>query len=276
MSDTLAQHRLEASLRAGLEVSISGLKFQPPSAKRPILDIPQLRIPAGQFASIVGLNGAGKSTLLKLITGDIDRRDRKYINGVVTVGGQNVLGPINTVIDGVGVVHQNDKKDLIYPLSIAQNIAIRQMLGGGHKPKFFSTPGAWRRGVANRIGSLLPGAPLDISTEVGTLSGGERQMLNVAIAVHFEHENNPCGLLVLDEHTASLDHIFSNKVMTFTIESLTSTSSTAIMVTHRYDHAICYGDRVLVMHDGKIIKDLYHNDEFNEAQLRALAEGAVT
>ncbi|MBF0516269.1 MAG: hypothetical protein HQK97_03985 [Nitrospirae bacterium] len=103
---------------------------------------------------------------------------------------------------------------------------------------------------------------IDVDQLVGYLSGGERQMLNVVIATHLEHENNPCKLILLDEHTSGLDHKNAFRVMSFTQKKIKETKTTAIMVTHRYSDAIEYSDRIVVMGNGAI-KDIYIKSDEN-------------
>lgn len=272
MTSRIEPHdRAEMTDAGGLSVSIRNLDYQPNGASSSILKIGELVIGKGEFVAVVGLNGAGKSTLLRIVSGDLAPKDRKVLKGEIKVGGQDVVGPINTIIDRVGVVHQNDQADLIRSLSIAQNVAIRQLLGGGHSPVFFATPPSWRRDIATRLGTTIPKFRHDISAEVATMSGGERQMLNVAIAVHLEHEKNPCGLLLLDEHTSSLDHVKANQVMQYTDQQIKETKTTAIMVTHRYDHAIRFADRILVVRNGEITDDI--RKEISREELSRLVEG---
>lgn len=263
------------SVGVGFEVRLDKVTFHPPSSHVPILKEISLRIESGEFVALCGLNGAGKSSLLRLVAGDLSTSERRGLVGTVTVAKQAVTGPINTVINGVGVVHQNDRRDLVGGLSVAQNIAIRQMLGGGHRPRLVGAPAGWRREIAMRLSDICPGAAVDIRQEVDTLSGGQRQMLSVAIAVHLEHENNPCRLLLLDEHTARLDHVNAGAVMRFTTEQIRATGSTAIMATHQYSDAIQCASRILVIRERAVAHDIRNPASIDEVHLAKLVSGAA-
>ena len=218
----------------------------------PILSIDSLDVEKGEVIAVVGPNGAGKSTLLNVVSGNLTRDLRRGLTGSISIGGQPVDKPVNQTIDGVGVVNQNDTDDLIHNLSVAQNIAIRQLLGGGHSPALFATPRSWKRNVAEKLGQFLENIDRDLNRKVGSFSGGERQLINVTIAIHLEHDSNPCNLLLLDEHTANLDYDFANDVMDFTSEQVQETGTTVLMVTHNFEEAIRIADRIVVMKGGSI------------------------
>lgn len=211
----------------------------------PVLNGINIKILAGQFVAVVGANGAGKSSFLASVAGEVGQ-----IEGNVRIGGTRITRPVNRVIDGVGVVHQDDKTDLIPHLSIAQNINIRQLLGTGKGTSVFTLEGAWHRKIAATLATYAP--TLDPEKIVGFLSGGERQILSILIAMRLEHEHNPCRLILLDEHTAKLDHTNADWVMSFTVNQIIQTKCTAIMVTHRYADAIKHADRILVFGKGQI------------------------
>jgi putative tryptophan/tyrosine transport system ATP-binding protein len=233
---------------SGYTVKIANLCFR--SAQgigREVLREISLVAEPGEFVAIVGPNGAGKSSILRAIAGEI-----RPTSGTVEVGWQPVTKPINRVIDGVGVVHQVEEADLIDHLTVAQNIAIRQLLGGGHPRKLWAMPDSWRREVASIIGSHVHIGQFNLDTIVGTMSGGEKQILSIAIATHIEHQRNPCRLLLLDEHTSRLDPRNADKVMQYTREQVKSTRATTLMVTHRYKDALQDTDRVVIVRNGQI------------------------
>jgi putative ABC transport system ATP-binding protein len=114
--------------------------------------------------------------------------------------------------------------------------------------------------LQKKLAEHVPTLNADLDELVGNLSGGQRQMLNLVIATHLEHEQNPCRLILLDEHTSGLDHANASKVMEFTKTQIEITGTTAIMVTHNYSDAKKYSDRVVVMRDGKITKEFFAAD----------------
>lgn len=239
----------------GFTVRLSNVSYNPSrhSYKQVLSDV-SLEIRSGEFVAIVGSNAAGKSSLLRAIAGEFRRLD-----GEVRVAEQIIDRPINQIIDRVGIVHQFDDADLVEHLSIAQNIAIRQLLGGGHRSRVFATSLSWQRAVAADLGSKASLGAEDLDVLVKNLAGGKRQMLSVAIAIHLEHNRNPCRLLLLDEHTSRLDHINAGRVMQYTANEIRRINTTALMVTHRYADALKYPDRLLVICDGAIYKDTYRD-----------------
>lgn len=256
---------------SGFSVVIRDLSYYPSVlSRKPVLDGVNLHINGGEFVAIVGLNGAGKSSLLRAISGEI-----APTKGEVTVGGQRVSQPINRIIDRVGVVHQFDSPDLIDHLTVGQNIAIRQLLGGGHPNYVFATGGRWSREIATRLASEAKLQDYDLNELVLNLNGGRRQVLSVAIAIHFEHCENPCQLLLLDEHTSRLDHQNATSVMQYTADQAKAANATVVMVTHRYSDAMRFATRLLIMRDGRICVDMQSKDVDSVEDLVTKIEGST-
>ncbi|WP_252856497.1 ATP-binding cassette domain-containing protein [Erysipelothrix rhusiopathiae] len=103
--------------------------------------------------------------------------------------------------------------------------------------------------------SLDLGLEDKLHVQVGQLSGGQRQALSLLMALM----NNP-NLLLLDEHTAALDPKSSESIIKLTQEMVSKRKITTIMVTHNLQHALDYGTRLLMFHNGTIIRDI-SNDE---------------
>ncbi|MDN5979830.1 ATP-binding cassette domain-containing protein, partial [Bifidobacterium mongoliense] len=90
-----------------------------------------------------------------------------------------------------------------------------------------------------------------LDTPAGNLSGGQRQALSLIMATIEEPD-----LLLLDEHTAALDPKTSKQLMRITAEKIKQSHLTCLMITHRMDDALVYGDRLIVMSKGGIARDL--------------------
>lgn len=236
------------------QIVTHNLSFTPPSAfSPPVLINVSVQIDAGQFVGIVGGNGAGKSTFLSALAGELND-----ITGTVRIGQAKIRKPVNQILDGVGVVHQDDRFDLIPHLSIAQNISIRQQLGRGPGTHFLSQEwnNSWFTAMRSELSQYDLNGKFDLEKIVGTLSGGERQQLSILIATRFEHKYNPCKVLLLDEHTAKLDHQNARAVMKLTCQQIKDTGCTAVMISHRYTDVLTHCDRVLVFGRGEIKFDL--------------------
>ena len=254
----------------GYTIDLKDVSLRPSGCEKYVLKDITLSIKRSEIVAIVGLNGAGKSSLLRGMAGEID----EGLSGSILVGGQLVDRPINQIIDGVGVVHQSDESDLIDHLTVAQNICIREMLGGGFGGIFANTAG-WRRDMAGRLASEAKLSAFNLDSVVGKLSGGLRQMLSVAIAIHLEHKRNPCRALLLDEHTARLDHQHARNVIQYTVEQARASEATVAMVTHRYNDAIEFADRIVVICDGSIKHELLKGSGFTFDGLKNCVEGGA-
>lgn len=259
---------------SGFRVRINISSYKPSKYNRAVLRDIKLEIRPGQFVAVIGGNGAGKSSLLRAIAGELPKCD-----GSVVIGSTPITTPVNQLIDGVGIVHQQDELDLIGHLSIAQNIAIRQLLGRGHSKSIMAMGMQWRSSVNAVLASRADGCSLDIDQLVCRLAGGEKQILSVVIAVHLEHKFNPCRLLLLDEHTSRLDHRNAAVVMRRTVNEIHRTTMTAVMVTHRYPDARQHADRIIVMKDGVVFKDIDGQERvraLTDKQLSDYVEGIET
>ena len=114
-------------------------------------------------------------------------------------------------------------------------------------------PGVNRRRIDDyraMLERLRLGLEDKLKIPVGSLSGGQRQALAMLIATM-----TPIDLLVLDEHTAALDPKSSDTVMELTDQVVREKGLTAIMVTHNLRYAVDYGNRLVMMHEGKAIID---------------------
>jgi len=254
----------------GFRVDCRNLIFAPPGQPdNKVLDNVRFSLEPGQIAAVIGYNGSGKSTLLKAISGEI-----KLSGGHVSVAGQRVNGPINRVIDGVGIVHQNDEDDLLHEYSILLNVAFRQVNNDCHPSRFFALSPRYKAKIGNVLDHHAKELDHDLRNLVGHLSAGQRQILNLAIAIYLEHEHNPCKLILLDEHTAKLDHERSKTVMDYTIDQIRSVNASALMVTHRYEDALLC-DRIIVMSQGKIHQELECSESLTKEDLKhAVAAGS--
>jgi putative ABC transport system ATP-binding protein len=242
------------NLGRGFLVRLSGVTFTPwRYGGRKVLDDVSLQIQPGQFVAVVGPNASGKSTLLRSMAGELCGEGR--LEGTVEVANEKIDRPINELVDGVGIVHQFDDSDLIPELSVAENLAIRQILGGGHPGGILAMAAKWRRETAAQLGAHAELIGISLGRIVQGLSGGERQMLSVWIAANFEHHQNPCRLLLLDEHTARLDSSNARKVMDYTDRVVREANATAVMVTHRLSEAVKRVDRLIMIGSGKILNN---------------------
>ena len=97
-----------------------------------------------------------------------------------------------------------------------------------------------------------------MTTKVGLLSGGQRQALTLLMATLRKPK-----LLLLDEHTAALDPKTAAKVLEVTEKIVSTSGLTTMMITHNMRDAINYGNRLIMMYDGKIVVDVSGEEKKN-------------
>jgi putative ABC transport system ATP-binding protein len=230
-------------------LALSGLRkvFYPGTANEVVaLDGIDLDVPAGQFVSIIGSNGSGKSTLLNAVAGAFP-----VTAGTVRLGGSDVTKQREHVRSRViGRVFQDPRAGTAPDMTIEENLALsllrqkRSGLGMGvtHKRREVM------RGQLSRLGMGLEGR---LKTHVNKLSGGQRQAMSLLMATVAEP-----SLLLLDEHTAALDPKVAATIMELTDAIVQERGLTTLMVTHNMELALRYGDRLIMMHAGRVVLDL--------------------
>ena len=212
-----------------------------------------LNLNPGDFVTIIGGNGAGKSTTLNAIAGVWSVDEGKII------------------IDGVDITKLSEQKRALYlgrvfqdpmtgtaaTMSIEENMAIaarrgeRRGLGWGITKKE-------RERYKEALKELDLGLEDRLSSKVGLLSGGQRQAITLLMASLKKPK-----LLLLDEHTAALDPKTAAKVLAISDKIIQEHQLTAMMVTHNMKDAIAHGNRLIMMHEGKIIYDVAGEEKKN-------------
>lgn len=216
-----------------------------------ILDDVNLTIYEHDFLTILGGNGAGKSTLFNVIAGTL-----MLTSGSISILGKDVTHlPAEKRANYLARVFQDPKMGTAPRMTVAENLLIAKYRGekrGLLPRKIHSFTDVFKKLVA-RTGN---GLEKHLDTPTGLLSGGQRQALSLLMATLKRPE-----LLLLDEHTAALDPKTSVSLMNLTDEFVTGDHLTALMITHHMEDALKYGNRLIVMKDGKIIKDLNQDEK---------------
>lgn len=213
--------------------------------RRALVDI-NLHLRERDFVTIIGSNGAGKSTLLNIVSGSI-RTD----SGSVAIAGKDVTKMRDDKRAAyIGRVFQNPSAGTAPHMTIEENLAMaamrgqRRFLGRGvtkaRRDQFRSELAILEQGLENRLEDW-----------VGLLSGGQRQSLSLLMAT-FTHPK----ILLLDEHTAALDPQRAALVTKITAELVEKHHLTTLMVTHNMEQALTMGNRLIMMHQGRIILDV--------------------
>jgi putative ABC transport system ATP-binding protein len=205
----------------------------------------------GDFVTVIGSNGAGKSTLLNLIAGTYLPEEGQ----ILLTGEEITRWPEHRRAAFMGRVFQNPLMGTSAGMSIEENFALAGRRG--------LRPGL-RWGVRNedrerfreKLGLLGLGLEYRLKDKVGLLSGGQRQSLTLLMATLRKPK-----LLLLDEHTAALDPRTAEQVLALTQSLIREMSLTAIMVTHNMRHALSLGNRLVMMHQGRIILDVTESEK---------------
>ena len=223
-----------------------------------------LALEKGDFVTVIGGNGAGKSTMLNAISG-VWKPDY----GTIEIDGVDVTAlPAYKRAALLCRVFQDTMKGTAPDMEIAENLAIAARRGTRRRLVWGCTRKE-RETYRSLLAQLELGLEDRLSTKVGLLSGGQRQAVTLLMATL----KNP-KLLLLDEHTAALDPKTAAKVLEITDKLVRENSLTTLMITHNMHDAITYGNRLIMMHEGKIVVDIRGEDKkaLTIEQLLALFE----
>jgi putative ABC transport system ATP-binding protein len=204
-----------------------------------------LKVDPGEFVIIIGSNGAGKSTLFNAISGTV-----KLKTGKIKVNGGDITNlPAYKRASFVAKVLQNPAIATIDNMTIEENLSFAYSRG-----KF--------RGLAPHLNSkrielfkeklslLEMGLENRLYELTSSLSGGQRQALSLIMAIMADSQ-----ILLLDEITSALDPKTAELIMRITAKIVKETKHTTLMITHNMAHALEYGDRTLLIADGRIIDE---------------------
>ncbi len=205
-----------------------------------------LSLEAGDFCTVIGSNGAGKSTLLNAVAGafPIDK-------GSISIDGVDVTSmPEHKRAAFIGRVFQDPMKGTAAGMMIEENLAVADRRG-----RRLTLRWSEQKDRSEYFRELLHGLGLGLedrmTAHVGLLSGGQRQALTLLMATLVRPK-----LLLLDEHTAALDPKTAEKVLEITDRIVREQTLTTLMITHNMRDALRFGNRLVMMHDGRPILDV--------------------
>lgn len=214
--------------------------------ERVALDHVSFHVEDGDFISILGTNGAGKSTLLNVISGTVG-----VDSGQIILDGKDLTYlPEYKRAKDVGRLFQDPLKGTAPNMSIEENLGLAYSRG-----KRTTLAQAIKKGdrafFIEKLGQLGLGLEDRLSTRVGLLSGGQRQALTLLMSTIVTPK-----LLLLDEHTAALDPKTAQSVMDITDKIVKEHHITTLMITHNMKQALAYGNKTIILNEGKIVKVL--------------------
>lgn len=205
-----------------------------------------LSLNAGSFVNIIGTNGSGKSTLLNAVAGTF-----LVDSGRILMNGADITQMSEfRRARRIGRVFQNPFAGSAPSLTIAENLALASRRGQSRGFRW-SLSKQLRSEIADRICSLKMGLENRLDNPIGSLSGGQRQAITLLMATWVKPD-----LLLLDEHTAALDPKSADQVIRLTHDLVSRDKLTTLMVTHSMQQAVSLGDRILMMHSGRVVADL--------------------
>lgn len=230
-------------------VRISGLKvvFGAGTANEHVaLNGVDLDVTQSTFVTVIGSNGAGKSTLLNVLAGSAP-----VAGGRVEIERSDVtLQQAHHRSALCARVFQDPLTGTCGPLTIEENLALAD--DRGVRRSLLPALGRHRRARYKALLSTLDlGLELRLGDRMELLSGGQRQAVSLLMATL-----RPSKILLLDEHTAALDPGMAELVMGLTRKIVQEHGLTALMVTHSMAQALAYGSRTIMMHRGKIVRDV--------------------
>ena len=213
----------------------------------------ELTLEEGDFVTVIGGNGAGKSTMLNAVAGvwPIDM-------GRILIDGQDITRlPEHKRAKYIGRVFQDPMMGTAATMGIEENLALAARRGASRTLR----PGITRK-EREQYRQALAGLGLGLedrmTSKVGLLSGGQRQALTLLMATLQKPK-----LLLLDEHTAALDPKTAAKVLELSEKIVTEHHLTTLMITHNMKDAIKYGNRLIMMYEGRIMYDVRGKEKQN-------------
>ena len=213
-----------------------------PNEKKALQGV-SFKLEDGDFATVIGSNGAGKSTTLNAIAGVFPVDE-----GRIVIGDTDVTKmPEHKRARFIGRVFQDPMKGTAAGMQIAENLAMALRRGDRMGLRCSERSDLYDR-FRQMLSELDLGLEDRLTSKVGLLSGGQRQAVTLLMATIKRPE-----LLLLDEHTAALDPKTAEKVLAITDRFVREGRLTTLMITHNMRDALRFGNRLIMMHDGRAI-----------------------
>lgn len=220
--------------------------------ENPALKHINLSVNKGDFITVIGSNGAGKSTLYNIISGNL-----QPTTGSIKLNNQDITKlPEYKRAQYFGRIFQNPLLGTAGKMSLADNMMICSKKGW--KGLKISLSKQRREEFKEELKKLNMGLENRLNDNVSQFSGGQRQALTLLMTVMSKPQ-----ILLLDEHTAALDPTNADIVMKLTKEFAEKYNLTVMMVTHNMQHALDYGNRLLMMDAGELILDIAGEEKHN-------------
>lgn len=219
--------------------------------EKQILKNINLKLEDGDFVTLLGTNGAGKSTLLNIINGSIFPT-----SGKILLKDQDLtnLSEVKRA-KYIAPVFQDPKMGTAPRMTVAENLLLATKRGE-HRGLRLRGLDKHMQEFKRQAAQLPNGLNERLNTFVGNLSGGQRQTLSFLMATIKRPD-----LLLLDEHTAALDPNTSRELLELTDKVVQEEHLTCVMITHQLKDAIKYGNRTIILNNGRIVFDVKGDDK---------------
>ena len=198
----------------------------------------------GEVVTLIGANGAGKTSILRTISGLV-----RPTEGTISYLGNDIHKTPARKIVAEGLAQVPEGRHVFAGLTVMENLEMGAFL---HTNKEENTA------LLKKVFQRFPRLEERKNQDAATLSGGEQQMLAMGRALMSRPK-----LLLLDEHTAALDPKTSDMVMNLTRKIVEEQELTTLMITHNMEHAIEYGNRLVMLYHGKIVVDVRGEEKKN-------------
>lgn len=226
------------------------------------LDDFSLTVRKGEFVSIIGSNGSGKTSLLNAIAGSI-----MITSGMISLNGHDLTKkPLYSRAAHISRVYQDPAAGTSATMTVEQNLVLASLRGKSATLRFGVTSRR-KQQIINSLNELGIGLETRLNDKVSNLSGGQRQALAMIMASIVKPK-----LLLLDEHVAALDPRMSRLIMEMTDKLVNVHGLTTLMVSHDMEMAIKHGHRLIMLHQGKIVKDLNQDEKAKVTELDLIEE----
>jgi branched-chain amino acid transport system ATP-binding protein len=192
------------------------------------------KVPEGQLAAIIGANGAGKTTLLRTLSGL-----KEAVSGGATWNGESILDKKPEDLARSGIMHVSDGKSVIAELSVKENLALT---------------GLWRKdkkdvaAATAEVVELFPILGQRMAQTVGSLSGGERQMLAIGRSLIARPK-----LLLLDEPSLGLAPLIVEQIFQSIKDLVKRLNLTVVLVEQNAMGALKIANEGIVLSLGSVV-----------------------